>query len=263
MKKIAITGSASGIGASLAKRLVEEGHQVIGVDVNQADVVADLATPDGRAEAIGRIKELSEGVLDGLVPCAGLSGLPGRPGSLLVSVNYFGTIDLLTGLREDLARASAPAAVALSSNSTTTVPPGMVSAPLIAACLSGDEEAARKIGDEVGSIPAYPATKTALAHWVRRNAPTPGWIGEGINLNAIAPGKTETAMIAEGRADPVIGPHMDAFPLPIGRDGQPEEIAALLAFLLGAEARFIVGSVIFCDGGTDAQARPDDWPRPQ
>jgi NAD(P)-dependent dehydrogenase (short-subunit alcohol dehydrogenase family) len=106
-------------------------------------------------------------------------------------------------------------------------------------------------------------TKTAVAHWVRRHAPTPEWIGQGINLNAVAPGKTETAMVAEGRADPIIGPHLDAFPLPIGRDGRPEEIAALLAFLLGPEARFIVGSVIFCDGGTDAQARPDDWPRPQ
>ena len=263
MKTIAITGAASGIGAALSKRLIDEGQRVIGVDVQQADVVADLATPDGRSSAIARIQQLSGGVLDGLVPCAGLSGLPDRAGSLLTSLNYFGTIDLVTGLREDLARASDPAVVLLSSNSTTTMPPGAVSAALIEACLSGEEEVARSIGDEVGSIRAYPATKTALAHWVRRNAPTPEWIGEGINLNAIAPGKTETAMIAEGRADPVIGPFMDAFALPIGRDGKPEEIAALLAFLLGPEARFFVGSVVFCDGGTDALTRPDDWPSPQ
>ena len=69
-------------------------------------------------------------------------------------------------------------------------------------------------------------------------------------------------MIAEGRADPIIGPHIDAFPVPIGRSGQPEEIASLLTFLLGDDARFFVGSIIFCDGGTDAQARPDDWPAP-
>ncbi|MAE95049.1 MAG: NAD-dependent epimerase [Deltaproteobacteria bacterium] len=263
MKTIAITGAASGIGAALSKRLVEEGHRVIGVDVQQADVVADLSTPEGRAAAITEIREQSDGVLDGLVPCAGLSGLPDRAGSLLASLNYFGTIDLLTGLRGNLARGDAPAVVVLSSNSTTTVPPGMVPAALIEACLSGDEEAARKIADDVGSLPAYPATKTALAHWVRRKAPTSEWIGEGINLNAIAPGKTATAMVAEGRADPLIGPAMDAFPMPIGRDGQPEEIAALITFLLGPEARFIVGSVFFCDGGTDAQARPDDWPRPQ
>ncbi len=263
MKTIAITGAASGIGAALAKRLSGEGHRVIGVDVQQADVVADLSTSEGRQAAIAAVRETCGGVLDGFVPCAGLSGLPDRPGSLLVSLNYFGTVELLEGLRECLARAEAPAAVAISSNSTTTVPPGMVSAALVEACLSGDEAAARAVGDEVGSIAAYPATKTAVAHWVRRQAPGPDWIGQGINLNAVAPGKTETAMVAEGRADPVLGPHMDAFPLPIGRDGQPEEIAALLAFLLGPEARFIVGSIVFCDGGTDAQARADDWPKPQ
>ena len=122
MKTIAITGAASGIGAALSKRLIDEGQRVIGIDVQQADVVADLATPSGRSGAISRIEQLSGGVLDGLVPCAGLSGLPGRSGSLLTSLNYFGTIDLVTGLRETLARASEPAVVLLSSNSTTTMP---------------------------------------------------------------------------------------------------------------------------------------------
>jgi len=263
MKTIAVTGAASGIGAALRKRLEGDGHRVIGVDVQQADVVADLATAEGRQAAVVAIRDACGGVLDGLVPCAGLSGLPDRPGSLLASLNFFGTIELLDGLREDLAHAEAPAVVAISSNSTTTVPPGMISQDLIDACLSGDEAAARAVADETGSIAAYPATKTAIAHWVRRNAPTAAWIGAGITLNAIAPGKIETAMIAEGRADPIIGPHMDAFPLPIGRNGQPEEIAALIAFLLGPEARFFVVSVIFCDGGTDAQARADDWPKGQ
>jgi NAD(P)-dependent dehydrogenase (short-subunit alcohol dehydrogenase family) len=263
MRTIAITGSASGIGAALRQRLSDAGDRVIGVDVQAADVVADLSTPDGRRQAVEAIQRECGGVLDGIVPCAGLSGLPDRAGSLLASLNYFGAVDLLLGLRENLARAEAPAAVVVSSNSTTTVPPGMVSAELVEACLAHDEEAARAIGDKVGSLAAYPATKTALARWVRRNAPTEAWIGQGINLNAIAPGKTETAMVAEGRADPIIGPHMDAFPVPIGRSGQPEEIAAMMAFLLGPEARFIVGSVVFADGGTDAQARPDDWPMPQ
>jgi NAD(P)-dependent dehydrogenase (short-subunit alcohol dehydrogenase family) len=261
MRTFAITGAASGIGAALRKRLESDGHRVVGVDVQQADVVADLATSEGRQAAIAAIRDACGGTLDGIVPCAGLSGLPDRPGSLLASLNYFGTIELLEELREDLARSEAPAVVAISSNSTTTVPPGMISQDLVDACLSGDEAAAREAADKTGSIAAYPATKTAVAHWVRRNAPTDAWIGAGITLNAIAPGKIETPMIAEGRADPIIGPHMDAFPLPIGRNGQPEEIAALLAFLLGPEARFFVGSIIFCDGGTDALTRSDDWPK--
>lgn len=260
MGTYAITGAASGIGAATSKRLTGDGHRVIGVDVQQADVVADLSTKDGRREAVDAVLEACGGTLDGLVPCAGLSGLPGRPGSLLVSLNYFGSIELFEGLRPALARSDAGAAVGISSNSTTTVP-GVPKA-LVEACLAGDEEAARAVADECGSILAYPATKTALAWWIRGQAPTPEWIGEGITLNAIAPGKTETAMIAEGRADPVIGPHMDAFPLPIGRDGRPEEIASLLTFLLGPEARFFCGSLIFCDGGTDALANPNAQPTP-
>jgi NAD(P)-dependent dehydrogenase (short-subunit alcohol dehydrogenase family) len=98
---------------------------------------------------------------------------------------------------------------------------------------------------------------------VRRNAPTAEWIGSGITLNAVAPGATDTPMIEEGRRDPLIGPAIDAFPIPIGRMARAEEMAALIDFLLGPDARFFVGSVVFADGGTDAEARPDDWPAPR
>jgi NAD(P)-dependent dehydrogenase (short-subunit alcohol dehydrogenase family) len=55
---------------------------------------------------------------------------------------------------------------------------------------------------------------------------------------------------------------IDAFPVPVGRSAQPDEVAALIAFLLGPDARFLCGSVVFCDGGTDAQLRPNDFPSP-
>lgn len=260
MKTIAITGAASGIGAATAKQLIDAGHRVIGVDIQNSDIVADLATPDGRQAAIDQILEASGGTLDGLVPCAGLSGLPGRPGNLLVSLNYFGSIALFKGLHGALAAAGSGAAIGLCSNSTTTAPG--LPMELVEACNTDDEEHARQVGDKVGSLRAYAATKVALARWIRRQAPTEEWIGQGITLNAIAPGKTETAMVAEGMADPIIGPHMDAFPVPIGRNGRAEEMASLLCYLLGPDARFFVGSVIFCDGGTDALLRPDDWPVP-
>ena len=55
---------------------------------------------------------------------------------------------------------------------------------------------------------------------------------------------------------------LDLFPIPMGRAGQPEEIAAVIDFLLGPDARLLVGSVVFADGGTDALLRTGDWPAP-
>ena len=70
----------------------------------------------------------------------------------------------------------------------------------------------------------------------------------------------KTAMTDEVIADPILGPVIKNLPIPANRSGQPEEIAEFLTFLLGPHARFFVGSILFCDGGTDAQARPTAWP---
>jgi len=226
-------------------------------------VVADLETAEGRAIAMDAITTLCGGQLAGLVTCAGHAGAPWKPGSLLASVNYFGSIDLLTGLRPLLAAngtGQGGAAVAISSNSTTTQPgiPGEV----VEACLEHDEPLARAAADAVGSMSTYPASKMAVAHWVRRQATGADWAGSGLRLNAIAPGMIETPMITEMRSDPDVGPLLDMFPLPVGRTGRPEEIAALIEFLIGPDGGFFCGSVVFCDGGTDALLRTADWPAP-
>jgi NAD(P)-dependent dehydrogenase (short-subunit alcohol dehydrogenase family) len=248
------------MGAALSERLTAAGERVIGVDVKNAEVTADLGTAAGRAEAIQRVTELSGGALDGLVTLAGLAGLPERPASLLISVNYFGTVEMLAGLRPLLANGTDPAAVAISSNSTTCQPG--LDEDLIASCLEGDEEATRALAGEGDSLGTYPVTKTALSWWVRRHAPTPDWAGAGITLNAVAPGAIETPLLQEGRDHPQVGPMIDAFQSPLGRNGRPDEIASLLQYLLGPDARFFCGSIVFCDGGMDAQLRADDWPRP-
>ena len=114
------------------------------------------------------------GPLDGAVMCAGLVGLTDRPGSLLASVNYFGAVELVEALRPQLAD---PSSVVLLSSNSVTIQPGWDQA-LVDACLDGDEALARSFADQRDSPTAYPATKAALARWVRRNAPA--WAADGI-----------------------------------------------------------------------------------
>lgn len=260
MRTVVVTGSASGMGAATRARLEADGQRVIGVDVRDADLVADLSTPEGRRAAVEGVAQRAGGAIDGLVTWAGVAGLAHIAGSLLVSVNYFGTVAVLDGLRPLLARGDRPAAVAISSNSTTCQPG--VPLDLVELCLAGDEAAARDAADAVTSLMAYPASKTAVARWARRHAPTAEWAGAGITLNVVAPGAVETPMLQATRDDPTIGRFVDAFPVPVGRRGTADELAAFVQFLLGPDARFFCGSVVFVDGGTDALLRADDVPQP-
>jgi NAD(P)-dependent dehydrogenase (short-subunit alcohol dehydrogenase family) len=250
MSTIVITGSAGGIGRATRARLERDGHTVIGVDVRDAEVIADLSTADGRAEMVTATLAACDGILDGIVAGAGTMN-----DELAIPVNYFGAVAALDGLRPALARGTNARAVAISSNSTTTTP-GLPET-IAAACLAGDEDSAQEVA-RAGYAHGYAGSKLALARWVRRNAVTTEWIGAGINLNAICPGVIDTPMTA-GQLDFILG-IPDVFPVPIGRPGTADEVAGLLTYLLSPDAAFFCGSVVFMDGGSDAATRADAWP---
>ncbi|TQK27283.1 SDR family oxidoreductase [Arthrobacter sp. SLBN-53] len=255
-----VTGSASGMGRAAAERLHAAGHSVIGVDLRNAEVIADLSTDAGRATAVQRVLQLCEGVLDGAVLAAGLGPIPGRD-RLIAEVNYFGVTDLLTALLPAFARAERAKIVVVSSNSTTVTP--LVPRRAVRALLDGDIERAMRAVRMFGGRSApmiYAASKIAVARWVRRNAVTAQWAGVGVRLNALAPGAVMTPLLEEQLADPTEAKAITTFPVPVGGFGDPGQLADWMVFMLSDAADFLCGSVIFVDGGSDAYFRPDSWP---
>ena len=137
----AVTGSASGMGHQVAQKLCNAGHTVLGVDIKQADITADLSTAEGRQAAAAGVLAASGARLDGAVLAAGLGPGPGAERARLIAqVNYLGVVDLLSAWRPALAAADRAKVVVFSSNSTTTTP--LVPARTIRALLAHDAEKA-------------------------------------------------------------------------------------------------------------------------
>lgn len=263
MGTYAVTGSASGMGRAVADRLRDDGHRVIGVDLKEGEVVADLSSERGRQAAVHGILAAADGRLDGAVLAAGVGPIPGTgKAPLIMNVNYLGVVELLEGLRPALAANGGAKVVVFSSNSTTTMPavPGRAIRALLRGDVAAGARAVRIFGKNASAM-AYGASKIAVTRWTRRAAVTRAWAGSGIRLNAIAPGAILTPLLEKQLATPSEAKAVTSFPVPIGGYGDPAQLGAWVAFMLSDAADFLCGSVIYVDGGSDAWFRADDWPR--
>ena len=249
-----VTGSTGGIGAAVCARLEKQGDRVIGADVANAEIEADLSTPEGRQRVISEARAACDGQLDRMVLCAGL-GSTVENLKLIASVNYFGAIELVDGLKDCLAGRPDAAVVVICSNSAQMGP--FQEHPYVLALLEGDEARAHDLVEKENGFIAYGGSKHALSRAVRRRASE--WGKAGVRLNGIAPGPTETNMIAETRKHPIYGKGFEMLEIPVGRLATPDEMAGIIAFLLSPAAAFIHGSILWADGGNDATIRPDGF----
>lgn len=250
----AITGATSGIGAKTLELLKQRGHEVINIDLKDGDICVNLASPEGRQEAIDRLHEMHPEGLDGIICNAGVSGACGNL-QLIISLNYFGTVAIAKGVY-DLLEKKHGNCVVTASNTISQGAGRMDIADLLNNI--GDEKRILSLVSTLDSTSLsvgnsmYVSTKYALARWVRRISAS--WAANGVRINAVAPGNVHTAMTATMSTTAKMA--LNALPIPT-KFGQetlmaPEEIASAIVFLASPEAAGVNGNVMFVDGGTDA-----------
>ena len=239
---VLVTGGSRGIGAAIARRLAAAGHPVAVNYTSNAEaaavVVDTIRAAGGTAHAIAgdvgdaaqiepifAAAEAALGKLGYLVNNAGISGTPARideqdPAALsrLFAINVLGTV-LCTA-----------AAIRRLSTKHGGAGGAIVNIGSVAA----------RTGGLSGIVP-YAATKGAIDTFTRGAANEVA--REGIRINAVAPGLIATDMMTPELEQSARGG------IPLGRLGQPEEIAEAVAYLLSPAAAYMTGSVMTVSGG--------------
>ncbi|GJL81157.1 MAG: oxidoreductase [marine bacterium B5-7] len=245
-RRVIITGGASGIGAAVAKRLVSHGAYVYLLDVN-ATGVESTATAFGDQAGFGVCNVTSEddfirvfkevrgeGIIDGLVCCAGCPDLP-VPAENYSLDNFNRVIDShLNGTF-----------IACRTVGASMIEDGGGAIVNIASVLSFNS----------GPVMGYAAAKAAIVNLTSSFAVQ--WAARNVRVNAVAPGWTDTPFLKpkERNGERDFTPIKQATPL--GRLLSPSEIAEVIAFLLSPKSSAIVGTTVACDGGVIAGA---GWP---
>jgi meso-butanediol dehydrogenase/(S,S)-butanediol dehydrogenase/diacetyl reductase len=227
-----VTGAASGIGLAIAQRLRSEGARVLSVDKNDEELRAvdgptltvDLTEKDAPTRVAEEARRLF-GHVDILVNNAG------RGKQVVLEKTDDELIDMIlsTNLRAVL-------------RVTREVIP-LLSRP------GGRIINIASIFGEVGfpRTPVYGSTKAAIAQLTRQLSTD--LTVQGIRVNAVAPGVIETPGNTHFiHTDTYYKRHMNDM-VPMGRVGQPREIASVVAFLCSEDASYIAGQVIVVDGG--------------
>ena len=236
-KRIVISGASSGIGLETARRVVAEGGEVCLVARRSQPLETaaqefgerawafpcDVADPESVSALASEIRK-RWGAIDGLVNNAGVAPMARLDETTdevwddTFAINVKGPFLLSRELRDLLQDGSSPSLVNISSTLAERAIPGMA---------------------------AYNASKAALNQMTRSLAlewaPT-------VRVNAIMPAVVDTPIHASRgmtseQVQEMAGYH------PLGRVGQPEDIAAMIVFLLSEDASWMTGTVIPVDGG--------------
>ncbi len=240
-RNVIVTGAASGIGQACARDLASEGHRVLALDLS-ADALdaahpgagnalipfaADVSNPADCEAAVAAAVDRFGG-LDAMIHFAAIhstapwSELEADEFNRVLAVNVTGSFLM--------SQAAAKPMIAQGGGSIVLTASGIVHV--------GGAGGAGRGG------PAYASSKAAIIALTRSLARSLG--ADGIRVNAIAPGATETAMTADYTEDARANVRNVAA---LGRMGRPEEIADAARFLISDRASYITGEVMNVNGG--------------
>lgn len=250
---IAITGAASGIGQAAARRLLQQGWTVFGLDVAKQPldavaaafagyqdrfkpVLCDVADATRVVAAFAEIGFVTPS-LNALICCAGvlriapLESMAVEDFDLIFNVNTRGTW------------LCAQQALPLLRRGATPENPSRV---ILLSSIAGLRPTV------IGG--AYAASKAAVSHLCRNMAAE--WAPSGVLVNALAPGTVDTPMVRNVSETAKAQGYRPAGVSPVGRVAQPDDVVDVMTFLLSDAARYVTGTTIPVDGGTLAAFIP-------
>jgi NAD(P)-dependent dehydrogenase (short-subunit alcohol dehydrogenase family) len=247
----AVTGVASGIGAALAARLLARGCRVTGFDVRPPAGAAFPchAVDLGELAAIPAALAAAAGPFDGLCNNAGVSPRPGHEVAIL-TINYFAQRAVTRTLLPRLAPGAS--IVNMASRAGARWRENLEQVKRLAA-LDPKDLAAFVRDERIDAARAYNLSKEALIAWTVGESEA--MTARGLRLNAVCPGAVATGLLGDFAA--AFGEAMARNVARAGRPGQPQEIAAVADFLLGADSGWLRGAEISPDGGMGAFAASD------
>lgn len=245
-RRVLVTGAASGIGNAVARKLLADGVEVVGLDRRRVEaqfviLETDLSDP---AEIRKTLDELS-GDFGGLCNAAGVPGT--APWETILRVNYLGLRELTDALAGRMARGSS--VVNIASQAGYQVP-GDDKFPRNVHSIGDWDELVGMLGsDENFRSAPYDYSKHFVHELTVRRAAD--WIDRGIRCTSVSPGPVRTPIATDFRRD-MGEERFDNAVNKVGRMGEPEDIADVICFLLSDAARWVNGIDIATDGGLSA-----------
>ena len=246
-----ITGAASGIGRACAQRFLADGASVLACDIDQAGlerlaaenererlltIVCDVTRrADAEASVAQAVSRL--GGLDCLVNSAGIT-----PRTLPPEADFEERWDAVMAV-------NAKGVFLMSHAALSVMRPAGRGAIVNLVSIMGIVAYPTSLPFSDG-FTAYPHSKGAVVQMTKEMGVR--FASEGVRINAVAPAFVYTPLTANVISDPVTYAEMRRLH-PMGRMGQPEEIAAVVAFLASEDASFVTASVWPVDGGYTAQ----------